>query len=39
MRRFRLRGVAKTAVEFTLANTAVNLIRIWRKAPALVCTG
>lgn len=39
MRRFRLRGVAKTAVEFTLANTAVNLMRIWRKAPALVCTG
>jgi transposase len=39
MRRFRLRGVAKTAVEFTLANTAMNLIRIWRKVPSLACTG
>lgn len=36
MRRFRLRGLAKTEVEFTLANTAVNLIRIWRTAPDLV---
>lgn len=39
MRRFRLRGVAKTAVEFTLANTAMNLIRVWRKVPSLACTG
>jgi transposase len=38
MRRFRLRGLAKTAVEFTLANTALNLLRIWRKVPALVGT-
>jgi transposase len=38
MRRFRLRGLAKTAVEFTLANTALNLLRLWRKVPALVGT-
>ena len=36
MRRFRLRGLAKTAVEFTLGNTALNLIRIWHTVPALV---
>jgi len=36
MRRFRMRGLAKVAVEFTLANTAMNLIRLWRKVPALV---
>jgi transposase len=35
MRRFRLRGLAKTAVEFTLANTAMNLLRIWRTVPML----
>jgi transposase len=35
MRRFRLRGLAKTAVEFTLANTAMNLVRIWRTVPML----
>jgi Transposase DDE domain len=38
MRRFRLRGLAKTAVEFTLANAALNLLRLWRKVPALVGT-
>jgi IS5 family transposase len=38
MRRFRMRGLAKVAVEFTLANTAMNLIRLWRKVPALVGT-
>jgi len=31
-----MRGLAKVAVEFTLANTAMNLIRLWRKVPALV---
>ena len=36
MRRFRMRGLAKVAVEFTLANTALNLMRLWRKVPALV---
>jgi transposase/IS5 family transposase len=36
MRRFRMRGVMKVAVEFTLANTALNLIRMWHKVPALV---
>lgn len=35
MRRFRLRGLAKVAVEFTLAATALNLTRIWRVAPQL----
>ncbi len=35
MRRFRMRGLAQVAVEFTLANTALNLTRLWRKAPAL----
>jgi IS5 family transposase len=36
MRRFRMRGLAKVAVEFTLANTALNLTRLWRKVPDLV---
>jgi IS5 family transposase len=35
MWRFRLRGLAKVAVEFTLAATALNLTRIWRVAPHL----
>ena len=35
MRRFRLRGLVKVAVEFTLAATALNLTRIWRVAPQL----
>jgi transposase/IS5 family transposase len=35
MRRFRLRGLAKVAVEFTLAATALNLTRLWRVAPQL----
>ena len=35
MRRFRLRGLAKVTVEFTLAAVALNLTRIWRTAPAL----
>ena len=30
MRRFRLRGLAKVAVEFTWAAMALNLTRIWR---------
>jgi hypothetical protein len=30
MRRFRLRGLAKVAVELTLAATAFNLTRMWR---------
>jgi transposase/IS5 family transposase len=38
MRRFRMRGLAKVTVEFTLANTALNLMRLWRKVPALVRT-
>jgi len=38
MRRFRMRGLAKVAVEFTLANTALNLIRLWHTIPALVRT-
>lgn len=35
MRRFRLRGLAKVAVEFTLAATALNLTRLWRGRPQL----
>jgi transposase len=35
MRRFRLRGLSKVAVEFTLAVTALNLTRLWRVAPQL----
>jgi len=35
MRRFRLRGLAKVAIEFTLAAIALNLTRIWRTAPKL----
>ena len=35
MRRFRLRGLAKVAVEFALAATALNLTRIWRVRPQL----
>lgn len=35
IRRFRLRGLAKVAVEFTLAATALNLTRLWRVAPQL----
>lgn len=38
MRRFRMRGLAKVAVEFTLANTALNLLRLWRKVPSLAGT-
>jgi transposase len=33
MRRFRLRGLRKVAVEFTLAATALNLTRLWRSGP------
>jgi len=29
MRRFRMRGLAKVAIEFTLAATALNLTRLW----------
>jgi len=35
MRRFRLRGLRKVAVEFALATTALNLTRLWRVAPHL----
>ena len=35
MRRFRLRGLSKVAMEFTLAATALNLTRLWRMAPEL----
>jgi hypothetical protein len=35
MRRFRMRGLRKVAVEFTLAATALNLTRLWRMAPQL----
>ena len=35
MRRFRMRGLAKVAVEFTLANTAMNVTRMWRMIPTL----
>ena len=30
MRRFRMKGLAKVAVEWTLASTAYNLTRMWR---------
>jgi Transposase DDE domain len=33
MRRFRMRGLGKVAVEFTLAATALNLTRMWRLSP------
>ena len=35
MWRFRMRGLAKVAIEFTLAATALNLTRIWRVNPQL----
>lgn len=35
MRRFRMRGLAKVAVEFSLANTAMNLKRMWHIVPML----
>lgn len=35
MRRFRLRGLGKVAVEFALAATALNLTRLWHVAPQL----
>jgi transposase len=35
MRRFRMRGLAKVAIEFTLAATALNLTRLWRVKPQL----
>jgi transposase len=38
MRRFRMRGLAKVAVEFSLANTAMNLKRMWRVIPTLTST-
>lgn len=37
MRRFRMRGLAKVAVEFTLAATAFNLARLWRAKLQLPC--
>lgn len=33
MRRFRMRGLSKVAIEFTLAVTALNLTRLWRVNP------
>jgi transposase len=38
MRRFRMRGLAKVRVEFSLANTGMNLQRMWRVMPTLTCT-
>jgi hypothetical protein len=35
MRRFRMRGLTKVAIEFTLAATALNLTRLWRVNPQL----
>jgi transposase len=35
MRRFRMRGLTKVAIEFTLAVTALNLTRLWRVNPQL----
>ena len=35
MRQFRMRGLAKVGVELALAATAMNLLRMWRKIPAL----
>lgn len=35
MRRFRMHGLSKVAVEFTLAVTALNLTRLWRVSPQL----
>jgi transposase len=37
MRRFRMRGLAKVAVEFCLANTGMNLQHMWRVIPTLAC--
>ena len=33
MRRFRMRGLRKVAVEFALATSALNLTRMWRLTP------
>ena len=38
MRRFRMRGLAKVTVEFSLANTGMNLQRMWRVIPTLPCS-
>lgn len=35
MRRFRMRGLNKVAIEFALAATALNLTRLWRVNPQL----
>lgn len=35
MRRFRMRGLAKVAIEFTFAATALNLTRLWRVNPLM----
>jgi hypothetical protein len=37
MRRFRMRGLTKVAVEFCLANTGMNLKHMWRIIPPLAC--
>jgi IS5 family transposase len=39
MRQFRLRGLGKVAVEFTLAAVALNLTRLWREIPKLRSAG
>jgi hypothetical protein len=33
-----MRGLAKVTVEFSLANTGMNLQRMWRVMPTLTCT-
>lgn len=35
MRRFRMRGLRKVAIEFALAAITVNLTRLWRLTPHL----
>jgi len=35
MRRFRMRGLSKVAIEFAMAATALNLSRLWRVNPQL----
>jgi len=37
MRRFRMRGLPKVAVEFTLATIALNLTRMWQRSPRWAC--
>jgi transposase len=37
MRRFRMRGLRKVAVEFALATIALNLTRMWQRSPHWKC--